>query len=90
MFDRCSHPCDVAEVLINPFSDVIIVVGGEMMADVEIAVVTTTAVTFECARAACALDASGVVRNAITSGVVADICIGMLAEVTAGLEFALA
>ena len=26
-------------------------------------------------------------RNVITSGVVADICIGMLAEVTAGLEF---
>ena len=48
----CSHPCNVAEVLINPFSDAIIVVGGEMMADAEIAVVTTTAVTFECARAA--------------------------------------
>ena len=88
MFNSFSHPCDVTDVLINPLSGVIIVVGVDILAAVEIvAVVPTAVITLECVLMTLYdVDVLGGVRADIPIGVVNDICAEVLAD---GLDFVL-
>ena len=81
------HPCDVTDVLITTLSDLMIVVGVDMLIAVEIAVVIPAVIVSECVVTALyAIDLLGVARADIRIGFVTDTCAEVLACVATDLE----
>ena len=82
VFNSFSHPCAVTDVLINPLSGAIIVVGVAMLLAVEIvAVVTTAVIALECAwMPLYVVDVLRGVRADTTIEVVTAICADVLAD----------
>ena len=90
MFNNFSHPCEGTSVVINVFSDAMIVNGNDMLVDVEAIVVTTAAIDLE--SVATVLyngDVLGDVRTDVTIVVVTDTGADVLADVMTALEFVL-
>ena len=92
MFNSFSHPCEGTDVIINVLSDAMIVVGVDMLVDVEtIIVVTTAAIALEFVETVVLYDADvlGDIRADVIIGVVTDTGADVLADVMTALEFAI-
>ena len=90
MFNSFSHPCEGTSVVINVFSDAMIVDGVDMLVDVETIVVTTAAIDLESAATVLYnVDVLGDVRTGVTIVVVTDTGADVLADVMTAFDFVL-
>ena len=90
IFTSFSQPCEVTDVIINVLPGVTIVVGVDMLVDVETIVVTTAAIALEFAETVSYdADVLGDIRADVIIGVVADTGTDVLADVITALEFVL-
>ena len=90
MFNRFSCPCEGTSVVINVFSDAVIVDGVDILVDVDTIVVTTAAIDLESVSTVLYnVDVLGDVRTDVTIVVVTDTGADVLADVMTALEFVL-